>query len=473
MTVTAERVEHRYRPVGSAWELFHCRANEVLLSGSAGTGKSRACLEKLHTMALRNPGMRGLICRKTATSLTSTALVTFREHVAKEALDGGEVRFYGGSQQEAACYRYGNGSTLVVGGLDKATRIMSSEYDCIYVQEATELQEEDWEALTTRLRNGKVSFQQLMADCNPGPPQHWLNQRCKRGTCQMIFCRHEDNPRLWCTPQVAGTRGRQYPDGPIEPARCPHGEMQGHWTQQGAEYIARLENLTGVRYQRLRLGLWAAAEGLVYEGFDPAVHMHKPIGHPPDDWARYLSVDFGYRNPFTCQWWAVDHDGRLYLYRELYMTGRLVEDHARTIAAHMKTKHGAEPEPVAIICDHDAEDRATLERHLGRSTIPANKTVSEGIQAVAERLKVQGDGKPGLYLCRDTLIERDRALDEARKPACCADEVVEYIWDPATRPASGSTVRETPLKQNDHAMDALRYMVAELDLGGRPRIRFL
>jgi PBSX family phage terminase large subunit len=446
MTVTAERVEHRYRPVGSAWELFHCRANEVLLSGSAGTGKSRACLEKLHTMALRNPGMRGLICRKTATSLTSTALVTFREHVAKEALDGGEVRFYGGSQQEAACYRYGNGSTLVVGGLDKATRIMSSEYDCIYVQEATELTEDDWEALTTRLRNGKVSFQQLMADCNPGPPQHWLNQRCKRGTCQMIFCRHEDNPRLW--------------DGQ-------------EWTPQGAEYIARLEALTGVRYQRLRLGLWAAAEGLVWDGFDPAVHMHKPIGHPPDDWARYLSVDFGYRNPFTCQWWAIDHDGRAYLYKELYMTGRLVEDHARQIKSHMKTQHGAEPEPVAIICDHDAEDRATLERHLGRSTIPANKTVSEGIQAVAERFKVDGTGKPGLYICHDTLIERDQALDEARKPACLADEVVEYIWDPASRPASGNTAKESPLKQNDHGCDAMRYLVAELDLRGRPNFRYL
>ena len=401
-------------------------------------------------MALLNPGMRGLICRKTATSLGSTALVTFREFVAKEALDSGEMKFYGGSQQEAASYRYGNGSTIVIGGMDKATRIMSSEYDAIYVQEATELVEDDWEALTTRLRNGKVSFQQLMADCNPGPPGHWLNQRCKRGACQMILCQHEDNPRLW--------------DG-------------AEWTGEGQAYIARLEALTGVRYQRLRRGIWAAAEGLVYETFDPAIHFHKPIGHPPDDWARYLSVDFGYRNPFTCQWWAEDHDGRLYLYKELYMTGRLVEDHAQTILKHMRTQHGPEPEPVAIICDTDAEDRATLERKLGRSTVPAHKTVSEGIQAVAERLRIQPDGKPRLYICRDALIERDPVLDDARKPCCAADEVLEYIWDPQqfqshTNVRSGNTVRESPLKQNDHAMDAMRYMVAELDIKGRPQIRF-
>lgn len=452
MTQTADRLEHVYRPVGSARELFHCRATEVLLSGSAGTGKSRACLEKLHAMAMKNPGMRGLICRKTATSLGSTTLVTWREIVAKEALESGEVRWFGGSGQEAAAYRYANGSVIVIGGMDKATRIMSSEYDVIFVAEATELTEDDWEMITTRLRNGKVSFQQLMADANPGPPQHWLNQRCKRGTCQMILCRHEDNPRLW--------------DGQA-------------WTTEGSAYIdGVLEKLTGVRYQRLRHGIWAAAEGLVYDTFDPAVHFHKPIGHPPDDWARYLSVDFGYRNPFTCQWWAVDHDGRLYLYKEIYMTGGLVEDHAQTILANMKTQHGPEPEPVAIICDTDAEDRATLERKLGRSTVPANKTVSEGIQAVAERLRVQEDGKPRLYLCRDSLIQRDPVLDDARKPCCAADEVLEYIWDPAqyqshTSVRSGNTVREAPLKQNDHGMDAMRYMVAELDLKGRPRVRWI
>ena len=144
----------------------------------------------------------------------------------------------------------------------------------------------------------------------------------------------------------------------------------------------------------------------------------------------------------------------------------------------MKTKAGAEPEFMAIICDHDAEDRATLERHLGRSTVAAQQDrVSEGIQAVAERLRMRGDGKPGLYICRDSLVERDPVLDDARKPCCAADEIVEYIWDPAqyqshTNVRAGSTVRESPLKQNDHGMDALRYVVAQLDLRGRPRVRW-
>jgi Phage terminase large subunit len=447
-TATADRVEHRYRPVGSAAELFASRAPEVLLSGAAGTGKSRACLEKLHFMALGTPGVRGLICRKTATSLAASALVTFEQHVAPEALENGDCKFFGGSPREAPCYRYGNGSVLVVGGMDKASRIMSTEYDVIYVQEATELTEDDWEALTTRLRNGKVSFQQLMADCNPGPPQHWLNKRCQRGACQMILCRHEDNPKLW--------------DGSA-------------WTEQGQAYMSVLDNLTGVRYQRLRRGIWAAAEGLVYGTFDPAIHMRDAIGRPPDNWPRYLSVDLGYINPTVVQFWCVDPDGRLIMYREIYMSHRIVEDHASDILRAVKRGDGHKADvwpPVAVITDHDAEDRATLERKLGVTTVPANKTVSEGIQAVAERLKVQPDGRPRLYLCRDALVERDQVLEDAKRPVCTADEIVEYVWNPAMQPGT-DTPRETPRKQNDHGMDAMRYMVAELDLRGRPRMRWL
>ena len=441
-TSDSRPAEHRYRPVGSAAQLWECRAPEVLLSGPAGTGKSRACLEKLHTMAMLNPGMRALIVRKTAVSLGSTALVTFREHVAKEALDSAEVKWYGGSQQEAASYRYGNGSVIVVGGMDKASRIMSSEYDVCYVQEAVELDEGDWEAITTRLRNGRVSFQQIMADTNPDTPTHWLKQRCDRGATHLIYCTHEDNPRLYDA-------------------------HSGTWTPEGAAYISKLDALTGVRYERLRGGRWAAAEGLIYDTFDPAVHLHPPIGMPPAAWTRWWAVDFGFTNPFVLQMWAEDPDGRLYLYREIYRTQTLVEDHAKAIMALVKKGDGHKPDqmPRDIICDHDAEGRATLEREVGRSTSAAHKSVLEGIEAVKARLKVQPDGRPRLYICRDALAERDRLLADAKKPLCTQDEILGYTWNDKAK-------KEEPLKQDDHGCDALRYLVAAVDLVGRPRVRF-
>lgn len=433
-----DTLEHRYQPAGSAAELFGCRDPEVLLSGPAGTGKSRACLEKLHAMCLLNEGMRGVILRKTAVSLGSTALVTYREHVAKEAIASGEVRWFGGSAQEAASYRYANGSVIVVGGMDKATRIMSSEYDVAYVQEAIELSEDDWEAITTRLRNGVVSFQQIMADTNPDAPHHWLIQRCERGATTLLHSTHEDNPRL-------------------------HDRERGEWTPEGESYLARLDALTGVRHDRLRLGKWVAAEGLVYETFNPAIHLYKPMGEPPKTWDRIWSVDFGFTNPFVWQAWAIDPDGRMYLYREIYRTQTLVEDHAKAIRKAVLER---EPRPREVVCDHDAEGRATLERELGITTTAAHKSVLEGIEAVASRLKAAGDGKPRLYLCRDAVTSRDQALVDAKRPASTIDEVAEYVWDDKAK-------KEQPRKENDHGMDAMRYAVAALDLVGRPRFRAL
>lgn len=458
-------VIHRYEPRGSALEVMRCRAPEVLLSGPAGTGKSRACLEKLHLMALSNKGMRGLIVRKTRESLGSTALVTYREHVAKEALAAGIVSFYGGSAEEPPQYRYANGSRIMIGGMDKPTKIMSSEYDVAYAQEAIELTTTDWENITTRLRNGVVSFQQLIADCNPDKPDHWLHQRCLGTSTKMIRCRHEDNPVLY--------------------------NADGTLTKRGKAYINKLDALTGVRYKRLRLGLWVAAEGQVYESFDPTVHLVDPFDIPAE-WTRWISIDFGYTAPFSAQWWAEDGDGRLYLYRQIYRTRRLVEDHAKHILRLVrrckeccKSKTAdhdcqdckqcvlewTEPRPRGIICDHDAEDRATLERHLEMGTTPAKKTVSDGIQAVQSRLKVQPDGKPRLFICRDSLVETDPELEEAALPTDAAGEITGYVW--AVKPGNKGGLKEEPVKQNDHAMDAMRYMVAARDLVGRTRVRWL
>lgn len=406
----------RYHPRGAARDLFTCRAPEVLLAGPAGTGKSRGCLEKLHLCALKYAGMRGLIARKSHRSLTGSGLVTYREKVL-HPLDA--VRYFGGSGAEPAAFRYPNGSEIVAVGLDKATKIMSSEFDIAYVQEATELAESDWELISTRLRNGMMPYQQLLADCNPGPPTHWLKQRADRGATVLFESRHEDNPSLT------------------------------------AEYLATLDRLTGVRYQRLRLGRWAAAEGLVYE-FDRAVHVLDRLD-VDKGWRRLRVVDFGFTNPFVCQWWALDGDGRMYLYREIYRTQRLVEDHARDI---LRLSAGETYE--ATIADHDAEDRATLNRH-GVATSPAHKAVSPGIQAVQQRLQRAGDGRPRLFVLRDVLTARDEALAEAHKPWCTEQEFDGYVWPQGQ---DGKPVKEQPVKLDDHGMDALRYAVAYVDLAG-------
>lgn len=435
-------IGHSYTPRGASRELFSCKEGEVCLVGPAGTGKSLSCLEKLNLQAIKYAGMKGLIVRKTQVSLTSSALVTWRKFVIPELVQGGYVTFYGGGPEEPAQYRYANGSKINIGGMDKSSKIMSTEYDVVYVQEATELLEDDWEAITTRLRNWVMPYQQIIADCNPSFPTHWLNLRGRSGKTKFLVSRHEDNPALF--------------------------DDAGNITVPGREYMSKLDSLTGVRYLRLRKGIWAAAEGVIYDRWDDQANIINPFP-VPKEWPRYWSVDFGFTNPFVLQMWAQDPDGRLYLYREIYRTQRLVEDHARAVL-NIVRPNGTwlEPQPVAVICDHDAEDRATLERHLGRATVPAKKTVSDGLQAVQARIPKAGDGKPRIFIMRGCTVDRDASLTDRKLPSSTEEEIPGYIWAPVPE---GKALKDEPLKKDDHGVDALRYIVAQIDLVGRPRIR--
>lgn len=399
-----------YQRYGAAIKLWRSSRREVLISGPAGTGKTRASTEKLHFCANKYPGMRALMVRKTRQSLTQSAMVTYEQKVLPHGWLGNVIKFRTQEQE----YRYPNGSIIAVGGLDKASKVMSSEWDMIYVPEATELMEDDWGALTTRLRNGKMPYQQLLADCNPGAPNHWLKTRCDRGQCLMLHSRHEDNPTV--TP----------------------------------EYLEALRNLPGVLKLRLYDGVWAAAEGMVYQDeWDPAIHLIDRFDIP-SAWDRYWAIDFGFRNPFVWQAWAQNPDGELFRYREIYRTGCLVEDLAKEIRE--LTKH--EPRPKAVVCDHDAEDRATFEKHAKQKTTKANKAVGPGIQEVKARLRIKANGRASLYFLRDSLVGRDRDLEAQHLPFTTEMEFENYVWDIANGRKSG----EEPVKKFDHGQDGCRYL---------------
>lgn len=440
--IDPDKPREPYTAYGKAVEIFYERAREFCFAGPAGTGKSRGMLERMDLFARKYPKSRHLFVRKTRTSLTQTGLVTFEQEVLPERTT---IKLHKSDQE----YRYPNDSRIVIGGLDNPTKIMSGQYDTIYVMEATErgFTEDDWEKLLTRLRNNRMPFRQLSADCNPEAPQHFLKKRETRGVLKMINSRHEDNPTLF-------------------------DQTTGEMTPLGVDYIGGLDSLTGVRYLRLRKGIWAAAEGMIYEIFDPdhniidnfglkdtgvydsqGNRILEPILTPPLSWPRYLAIDFGYNNPFVCQWWAEDPDGRLYLYREIFRTKRLVEDHARDILEIMK-KHG-EPRPRAVVVDHDAEDRATLEKYLLLQTTPANKAVKMGIEHVIARIRKSGDGRARIFFLRDALVARDKDLELKKKPLSTLEEIGSYIWD--------DDKQEEPVKENDHGCDAARYMVCFRD----------
>lgn len=422
-----------YGPRGGAEKFLYSHEEEILFEGPSGTGKTRAVCEKANMCALKYDGARIGFIRKTRASLTESAMITFEHKVIPQ----GDPMLEGASREFRRSYKYPNGSTIVLIGLDKVGRQLSTEYDMFCVFQAEELFKNDWETLTTRLRNGKMPYQQIIADVNPGPPSHWLNQRAYADDITRILSRHEDNPIYW-------------------------NRNLGTWTKEGKSYIAKLDRLTGARKARLRHGIWAQQEGAVYETYDPAIHLIDQFKIPPE-WPRYRVVDFGFTNPFVCQWWAVDPDGRLYLYREIYYRRRRVQTHADEI-----NKLSKDEKIVDTICDHDAEGRATLQSN-GISTIPARKAVLTGIELVEKRLTVQDDGKPRLFILRGACHETDPSLREDGIPASTEQEFPEYAYREKT---SKNQQHEEPIKQNDHGMDSTRYMVQHLDGIGKNDFAF-
>lgn len=415
---------------GAAYDLFRCRDLEVCIEGPAGTGKTVAVLGKVHLALLKYPGARALVARKTNVDLAASALVTYQTRVLHP---GDGVTYFGGNRVRPAMFRYANGSELIVSGLDKPEKVKSAEYDLEYINEATECDEEDIELVRSRLRNGVMPYQQLLMDANPGAPTHWLNQRMESGKTTRLLSRHEDNPRFY-------------------------DRTAGVWTSEGESYINDvLGGLTGVRRLRLLEGKWASAEGVVYDEWDAAVHVipRFPI---PGSWPRYLSIDFGYTSPTVVQWWAMDGDGRLYLYRELVQSKRTIDQ----IATEAKRLAHGDPLHRLIFADpEDAGGRATWTRTTGWPTLAAKKDIENGIKAVKARLRTAGDGKPRLYVLQGALVSRDPEMLAAKKPIGLVAEIDGYVWDTRNNRRHG----EMPMEGDDHSLDCLRYVCMGLDVG--------
>jgi len=255
-----------YLARGACAELLDCDDPEIVIVGPAETGKTMAALHRLNRLAWQWPGMQGAIIRRTHRSMAGTVLQTFKDKVLAK---GSPVRVLGGTNPDR--YIYPNGSQLWVGGMDQPEKVLSAERDVIYVNQAEELPLDHWEFLSTRVtgRAGNVPNPQLIGDCNPAAPTHWIRQRSLAGNMRMIESTHKDNPTLY--------------------------DARGKLTEQGKRTLARLDRLTGTRKMRFRFGIWAQPEGAIYEAFDEVRHKvpSKPI---PALWPRVVGIDpFGAR----------------------------------------------------------------------------------------------------------------------------------------------------------------------------------
>lgn len=268
-----------------------------------------------------------------------------------------------------------------------------------YCDELTLFPKDFFVMLLSRLR---VPGAKLIATTNPDSPQHWLKREYidRMAELDMLTMRFllEDNTTL--DPQyVAAVK---------------------------AEY-------TGMFYRRFILGEWCVAEGLIYPMFDKAVHV-KSLPHPQGEW--YVSVDYGTLNAFSAGLWCYDGT-TAYRVAEYYYSGR-EQKRQRTNTQYLQSiqQLTAGKSISAVIVDPSAASFIAELRQAGFLVRKGKNDVVEGIRRTAAALE---QGK---------LLFSPDCKNSFR-------EFALYRWDE-------SSSQDRPIKENDHAMDDIRYFVSTI-----------
>ena len=191
---------------------------------------------------------------------------------------------------------------------------------------------------------------------------------------------------------------------------------------------------SGVFYKRYILGLWAMAEGIIYDMFDNAKHVIQIVQSATDS-QYYASCDYGTQNATVFLLWHKDENGKWICCREYYYSGR-DEDSQKTDTEYaddlQEWLNGIKP--VKIIIDPSAASFIAELKKRGYAIKKAKNDVLDGIRFVASLLN-----------------EEKIAFHES-----CVNTIKEfasYIWDAK----ASERGEDKPVKQHDHAMDAVRY----------------
>ena len=250
-----------------------------------------------------------------------------------------------------------------------------------------------------------VAGSRLWFSCNPEGPGHWFFREW--------ICRAEERNALYLhftmddNPGLSSEIRRRYERG---------------WS--------------GTFYRRFVLGEWTAAQGLVYDFFQEGDFVRPvPAGQPR---RCCLSVDYGTVNPFSCGLWGLFGES-WYRMREYYYASR---------ETGVQKTDGEYAEAVGQLAEGFAVERVVVDpsaasfiqelRRAGFPVVRARNEVLSGIRLTAELLK-----KGRLVIC-------DTCRD-------CLREIALYRWEEG---------REVPRKEDDHAMDDLRYFAATVAAGG-------
>lgn len=268
---------------------FESRTRYTAYGGSRGGGKSWALRRKLILLAFRYPGIRMILIRRTYPELRENHLHPLQSELA------GYVTY----REIEKCFIFPNGSRLQLGYMDAerdVLRYQGQEFDIIALDEATQLTEYQFTTLKACLRGANAFPKRFYLTCNPGGVGHaWV----KRLFIDRIYAQGEDPS------DYNFISARVYDNKAL--------------IESDPEYVDALKSLP-ISLRRAWLdGDWNVFEGQYFTEFNRDVHVIEPFELDPH-WERFGALDYGF-DMFAVLWFAVDYEGKVYVYREYCESG--------------------------------------------------------------------------------------------------------------------------------------------------------
>ena len=287
---------------------------EALYGGAAGGGKSDAMVAE----ALRQihiPHYKAILFRKTFPE--ARELILKSQRLYPRVCKGAK---YNGSEH---CWTFPSGAKIYFGSMPNSTsyiRYQGLSFAFIGFDELTHFTLDEYQYLISRNRaDGPGVRVYIRATANPGGIGHgWVKER--------FITSMPPNTPLTIKSSIVT------PDGDTKEVTrqrifIPSSVFDNkELLKNDPDYLANLATLPDAQKKALLYGDWDSFTGQVFtewrnnpDGYERRQHTHviEPF-EIPAHWRRYRSFDFGYAKPFAVQWWAVDTDGRVYLYRQLY-----------------------------------------------------------------------------------------------------------------------------------------------------------
>ncbi len=272
------------------------RHRYVAFGGARGGGKSWAVRAKAVLLAAGFPGIKIMIVRRTYPELRANHINPLKTLL-------GDCADYKESTKE---FTFPNGSVILFRHCENASAVdkyQGTEVDVLFLDEATQLTEEEYDRFKTCVRGVNSFPKRVYLTCNPGGVGH---SYVKRLFVDRAF-RENENPADYSFIRSLVTDNTAL-------------------MENDPEYIRQLQALPPKLRKAWLDGDWNIFEGQFFEEFKDVpehygdrlyTHVIAPFEIPPE-WKIVRSFDFGFAKPFSCDWWAIDYEGRAYLILQLY-----------------------------------------------------------------------------------------------------------------------------------------------------------